>query len=65
MMVVMANRPSEKPDPDELKKLDLDPGAWPRFEKLVKAAAKGGPKPHAGPKTEREKKERPKRKSRD
>jgi uncharacterized protein HemY len=26
--------------------LDLDPGAWPKFEKLVKSAAKMGPKPH-------------------
>jgi hypothetical protein len=29
--------------------LDLDPDAWPKFEALVKSAAKMGPKPH-GPK---------------
>lgn len=27
---------------------ELDSAAWPRFEKLVKAAAKAGPKPHFG-----------------
>lgn len=27
--------------------LDLDPDAWPKFEKLIKSAAKMGPKPHA------------------
>lgn len=27
--------------------IELEPGAWERFEKLVKAAAKMGPKPHA------------------
>jgi hypothetical protein len=26
--------------------LDLDQDAWPKFEKLVKSAAKMGPKPH-------------------
>jgi hypothetical protein len=26
--------------------LDLDPAAWPKFEALVKSAAKMGPKPH-------------------
>ena len=26
--------------------LELDPDAWPKFEKLVKSAAKMGPKPH-------------------
>jgi hypothetical protein len=25
---------------------DLDPDAWPKFEKLIKSAAKMGPKPH-------------------
>ena len=28
--------------------LDLDPDAWPKFEKLIKSAAKLGPKPHKG-----------------
>jgi len=27
--------------------LELDPDAWPRFEKLVKSAAKMGHKPHS------------------
>jgi hypothetical protein len=27
-------------------KLDLDPDAWPKFEALVKSAAKMGHKPH-------------------
>jgi hypothetical protein len=26
--------------------LDIDPDAWPKFEKLIKSAAKMGPKPH-------------------
>ena len=32
---------------DETPDLELDPDAWPRFEKLVKAAAKLGPQPRA------------------
>jgi hypothetical protein len=28
--------------------LDLEPDAWPKFEKLIKSAAKMGPKPHKG-----------------
>jgi len=32
--------------------LDLDPDAWPKFEKLVKSAAKMGPRPHS-PKTKK------------
>ena len=31
--------------PDEYE-IELEPEAWERFEKLVKAAAKMGPKPH-------------------
>jgi hypothetical protein len=27
---------------------DLEPDAWPKFEKLIKSAAKMGPKPHKG-----------------
>ncbi len=37
-----------KPIGLEVAKLDLDPDAWPKFEKLVKSAAKLGPKPHKG-----------------
>jgi hypothetical protein len=35
--------------PDSLKtaNLDLDADAWPKFEALVKSAAKMGHKPHA------------------
>jgi hypothetical protein len=29
-----------------IEALELDPDAWPRFERLVKSAAKSGPKPH-------------------
>jgi hypothetical protein len=28
------------------EKLGFDPDAWPKFEKLIKSAAKMGPKPH-------------------
>jgi hypothetical protein len=35
-----------KPISPEVANLDLDPDAWPKFEKLVKSAAKMGPKPH-------------------
>ena len=31
--------------------LELDPGAWPKFESLVKAAAKRGHQPHAASKS--------------
>jgi hypothetical protein len=33
---------------DEIANLDLEPDAWPKFEKLIKDAAKMGPKPHKG-----------------
>jgi len=36
---------AKKPPPDT-SNLDLDPDAWPKFEKLVKSAAKMGPRPH-------------------
>jgi hypothetical protein len=29
-----------------LEGVEIDSAAWPRFEKLVKSAAKLGPKPH-------------------
>jgi hypothetical protein len=39
-----ASKPKQaKPD---MANLDLDPDAWPKFEKLIKSAAKMGPKPH-------------------
>jgi hypothetical protein len=43
----MPNRSPKKPDTDQIKNLALDPDAWPKFEKLIKSAAKMGPKPHA------------------
>jgi hypothetical protein len=30
----------------EIEAVELVPDAWPKFEKLVKSAAKMGPKPH-------------------
>jgi hypothetical protein len=36
---------SSKPQPNTAS-LELDPDAWPKFEGLVKAAAKMGHKPH-------------------
>lgn len=33
----------------KIEDLDLDPDAWPKFEKLIKSAAKLGPKPHEKP----------------
>jgi len=35
-----------KPISPEVAALDLDPDAWPKFEKLIKSAAKTEPKPH-------------------
>jgi hypothetical protein len=35
-----------KPKQADIASLELDPDAWPKFEKLVKSAAKMGPKPH-------------------
>jgi hypothetical protein len=36
-----------KASPSAVANLDLDPNAWPKFEKLIKNAAKMGRKPHA------------------
>lgn len=33
-------------DQSEIASLELDPDAWPKFESLVKSAAKMGHKPH-------------------
>jgi hypothetical protein len=49
--VPMPKNPAKKPAKaklthDEIASLDLDPSAWPKFEKLIKDAAKMGPKPH-------------------
>ena len=30
----------------KIEGVELDPDAWPKFEKLIKSAAKMGPKPH-------------------
>jgi hypothetical protein len=42
----------KKTTPEKLKaspiKVELDPDAWPKFEKLIKSAAKMGHKPHDG-----------------
>jgi hypothetical protein len=38
-------KPNQKPT--DKASLELDPNAWPKFEKLIKAAAKMGPKPHS------------------
>jgi hypothetical protein len=35
-----------KPISPEVANLELVPDAWPKFERLVKSAAKLGPKPH-------------------
>jgi hypothetical protein len=35
-----------KPISPEVANLELHPDAWGKFEKLVKSAAKLGPKPH-------------------
>ena len=42
------NKPKKKEKVDT-SALELDPDAWPKFEKLIKSAAKLGPKPHGGP----------------
>lgn len=46
-------KPAKKPpvDKEEMANLDLDPDAWPKFEKLIKSAAKMGPKPQRSGKT--------------
>jgi hypothetical protein len=58
----MKQRPATRKAPVKQKNttsanLDLDPDAWPKFEALVKSAAKMGHKPHAKKARER----RPKR----
>jgi hypothetical protein len=37
---------ANKPLNVDLAALEIDPDGWPKFEKLVKSAAKMGPKPH-------------------
>jgi hypothetical protein len=41
------NKTKRKPKPisPEVENLELVPDAWPKFEKLIKSAAKMGPKP--------------------
>jgi hypothetical protein len=39
-------KPNQKPT--DKASLELDPNAWPKFEKLIKSAAKMGHKPHTG-----------------
>ena len=53
----MTKAPAKKPTKANRKKpapkvmqlplgVELEPDAWPKFEKLIKSAAKMGPKPH-------------------
>jgi hypothetical protein len=47
--MIKAPKPkTKKPKPisPEVANLELHPDAWGNFEKLVKSAAKMGPKPH-------------------
>jgi hypothetical protein len=48
-----AKKPKAKPHRPDTSNLDLDPDAWPKFENLVKAAAKLGSKPHDAKKSKR------------
>ena len=51
-IVVSSDRSPQMPakkrpvKPVDLSKAEIDPKAWPRFEVLVKSAAKMGHKPH-------------------
>jgi hypothetical protein len=36
----------KQPKPKIPEDIELVPDAWPKFEKLIKSAAKMGPKPH-------------------
>jgi hypothetical protein len=36
-----------KPIRPDVANLELNPDAWPKFERLIKTAAKMGPKPHS------------------
>ena len=31
----------------KVEEIELDPDAWPKFEKLIRSAAKMGPMPHS------------------
>jgi hypothetical protein len=51
----MKKPPAEKPKPKQKTfakppKIELEQGAWQKFEALIKRAAKMGHKPHAAPK---------------
>lgn len=45
----MAKKPQRPKKIPKAEELDLDPDAWPRFEALVKSAAKAGHKTHDAP----------------
>lgn len=48
MVKASKNKRKPKPISPEVANLDLDPSAWPKFEKLIKSAAGMGPKPRKG-----------------
>lgn len=46
MTKIPTKKPKAKPSPIDPATLELNPNAWPKFEGLVKRAAKMGHKPH-------------------
>ncbi len=49
--LVMAKSPTKKQDP----KIELEPDAWPRFERFIRDVAKAGPQHRKPPKPGKEK----------
>lgn len=45
-MPTKAKKPKKPIDREALEALELDPEAWPKFEKLVRSSALMGPQPH-------------------
>jgi hypothetical protein len=43
----MAGTKSKRVSRKEIEAVELDPDAWPKFEQLIRNAAKTPPKPHA------------------
>jgi hypothetical protein len=53
----MAKSPKEsKTDKIKLVEVELEPDAWPRFERFIKQAAKAGPQHRTAKKPKRKKK---------
>jgi len=42
---ILPRKPRQR-TPIKIEEIELEPHSWPKFEKLIRSAAKMGPKPH-------------------